>query len=286
VIARIAGRAHGVVTRQELLAADVSSREIEHRLGTGALIRVHPGVYRAGHAARSLEATYIAAVKACGDGAVLSGRAAAYLLELIKPRRAPRPEVTVASKRRVTGVRTRRARRVQATRLHGIPITNVPQTLVDLAAVLPEDELARACHEAGVRYGTKPRHVEAVLATCLNAPGAGKLRSVLLGDTRVTLSQLEKAFLELLAAHDLPLPITNRVASGRRVDCRWPEHDLTVELDSYRYHATRHAWETDRRREREAYARGDQFRRYTYGDVTETPGIVIGELTPLLGLAS
>jgi hypothetical protein len=66
------------------------------------------------------------------------------------------------------------------------------------------------------------------------------------------------------------------------VDCRWPEHRLTVELDSYRFHASRHAWENDRRREREAYARGDQFRRYTYGDVFELPKTVLTELTPLL----
>jgi hypothetical protein len=53
------------------------------------------------------------------------------------------------------------------------------------------------------------------------------------------------------------------------VDCRWPEHRLTVELDSYRFHNSRHSWERDRRREREAYARGDAFRRYTWDDVDE-----------------
>jgi hypothetical protein len=69
----------------------------------------------------------------------------------------------------------------------------------------------------------------------------------------------------------LPLPRTNRPAGGRRVDCRWTDPPLTVELDSYRYHSSRHAWEQDRRREREAYARGDEFRRYTHGDVFEAP---------------
>lgn len=76
--------------------------------------------------------------------------------------------------------------------------------------------------------------------------------------------------------------MTNRVAGGRRVDCRWPAHRLTVELDSYRYHASRHAWEQDRRREREARARGDEFRRYTYGDVLESPELMLRELRALL----
>jgi len=118
-----------------------------------------------------------------------------------------------------------------------------------------------------------------VLARRPNSPGAAKLKRVLLGDTRLTLSDLEDAFLALLRQHGLPLPITNRVASGRYVDCRWPEHRLTVELDSYTYHSTRHAWERDRRREREAYARGDEFRRYTRDDVYETPKIVVTELS-------
>jgi hypothetical protein len=66
------------------------------------------------------------------------------------------------------------------------------------------------------------------------------------------------------------------------VDCRWPAQRLTVELDSYRYHSSRHAWEQDRRREREAHARGDDFRRYTYGDVMERPRLMLAELRVVL----
>jgi hypothetical protein len=164
----------------------------------------------------------------------------------------------------------------------GIPVTTVPRTLVDLAAVLDEQGLARACHEAEVRHRNVPALVDAVLARQPNAPGAGKLRRILHGEVRVTLSKLEARFLERMREAGLPLPQTNRVAGGRRVDCRWPERLLTVELDSYRYHQSRHAWEQDRRREREAHARGDEFRRYTYGDVFETPGPMLAELRALV----
>ena len=78
--------------------------------------------------------------------------------------------------------------------------------------------------------------------------------------------------------NSLPLPETNRSAGGRRVDCRWPEHRLTVELDSYRFHHSRHAWEQDRRREREAHARGEELRRYSWGDVFERPAPLVAEL--------
>jgi very-short-patch-repair endonuclease len=190
--------------------------------------------------------------------------------------------VTAPAKRRVQGVATRRARSIEATTHRGIPITTVPRILVDLAAHLSLDALARACHEAGVLHNTTPRQVEAVLAKRPRAKGATKLRAVLRGDAPVTLSELELRFQERLEEAGLPLPKTNKPAHGRRVDCRWPDHRLTVELDSYHYHRSRHAWEQDRRREREARARGDEFRRYTHGDVFESPRLMLAELRALL----
>jgi very-short-patch-repair endonuclease len=284
VIARLATRSHGVVSRRQLLAAGVSDDEIEHRVAKGALLREHRGVYRVGHRAPSVEARYLAAVLACGDGALLSGRAAGHLWGLLKGA-APAPEVITRTERRVPGVTTRRSRTMQpadATTCRGIPITTVPLTLIALAAQLNAEDLARACHEAGVRYETTPHQVDEVLVRRSNAPGTRRLRAVLHGDTKVTLSKLEQRFLELLQDEGLTLPQTNRPAGTRRVDCRWPLHRLTIELDGYRYHRSRHAWEQDRRREREAHARGDEFRRYTYGDVFESPDLMLAELETLI----
>src|SRR3954470_17248112 len=265
ILAALARQAHGVVTRPQLLRAGVSDREIRRRVNKGSLIRQYPGVYRVGHAAPSLDASYMAAVKACGEEAGLSGQAAGHLLGLLK-RPPPAPEITVPTERRVKGIRTRRARR-QLTNVRGIPVTTVPETLIDLAAELSAEELALACHEAGVRYRTTPRHVEAVLRRRPNAKGARKLRAVMSGDVPVSLSEMERVFFVALREAGLPLPATNKRVDGRRLDCRWS--GLTVELDSYRYHNSRHSWEQDRAREREARRRGDEFRRYTWFDVTE-----------------
>jgi predicted transcriptional regulator of viral defense system len=172
-LARMATRAHGIVDRDELLRAGISATQVRDRMRKGVLIREFPGVYRVGHRAPSVESHYLAAVRACGEGAVLSGRAAAYLWGLIKGR-APSSEVTARTKRRIEGIEVRRARAaVEATTWRGIPVTTVARTLVDLAAVLTAEDLARACHEAGVRYDTTPRQVEAVLAKRPNAPGHG-----------------------------------------------------------------------------------------------------------------
>jgi hypothetical protein len=277
----IAADAFGVVTRQELLGAGISEQEIRWRLRTGSLLEEYPGVYRVGHRAPSVEATYMAAVRACGEGALLSDRAAAFLWGLIQGA-APPPEVIALTERRIPGVVTHRARRqpgADAAVRRGIPITTVARTLVDIAAQLAADRLARACHEAGVRFDTTPAQVEAVLKRRPASRGAGKLRRVMSGEVKVVLSRLERGFLQRLRDAGLPLPVTNRPAGGRRVDCRWPEHGLTVELDSYRFHRSRHAWEQDRLREREAHARGDDFRRYTWDDVFKHPAPMIREFT-------
>jgi hypothetical protein len=287
-LAKLASRSHGVVTRRELRSVGVTPAEVKQRIKTGALIRVHRGVFRVGHQAPSLEARYMAAVKACGPRSVLARRSAARLFGLLK--RSPSlPEVLTASGRVVRGVTIRRCRALDpedATEWRGIPVTTVPRTLVDLAAVLSEDELARVCHEAGVRHRTTPAEVGRVLARRHNWPGARKLRRVLWGEVPVALSKLEDSFIACVRDAGLPLPETNTRVDGRRVDCRWPAQRLTIELDSYRYHHSRHAWEQDRQRERQARARGDEFRRYTWTDVAEHPRPMLTDLRSILGRSS
>jgi hypothetical protein len=166
-----------------------------------------------------------------------------------------------------------------------IPVTTVPRTLVDIAKDLDDEDLGRACHEAGVRYRTTPRDVQQVLARRPNASGSAKLRRIITGDTPIILSKLEKGFLRRLREARLPPPRTNRKLEEGYVDCRWPEHRLTAELDSYRFHASRLAWEDGHHRERAARARGDEFRRYTWTDVFDDPDPMLADLRRLLRCA-
>ena len=280
--------ADGLVTRNQLLAAGMSATQIRRRLRNRVLLPAYPGVYWVGHREHNAQARYRAAVLGCGPGAVLSGRAAAHLWCILKGS-PPQPEVTTTRDLRISGIRTRRSRHIDpldVTTLRGIPITTIPRSIVDVAPGLTEEALALVCHEAGARYKTTPAQVDAVLARRPNAKGAAKLRRVMHGDVRVVLSKLERGFLALMRAEHLPLPRTNKVASDRRVDCRWPEHHVTVELDSYRFHNSRHSWQQGYEREREAYAREDAFRRYTWRDVFEDPRRMLGELRRLLVYAA
>ncbi len=284
ILERIGSRAHGIVTRDEAIEAGVTRAEIAHRLEIGSLLSVHRAVYRLGHRAPSDMARYMAAVKACGEGAVLSGLAAAHLHRLLRTRPA-KVEVTSPKDRRIPGLHIHRARRlpVRRTHCHGIPVTTIAQTLVDITPRLTDEQLGRACHEAFVRN----RRVAALVADILrerpNAPGRRRLTRILMGDDPLILSRMERAFLSLLRREKLPLPATNIHVGGHLVDCRWPDRHLTVELDSYTFHGSRQAWERDHRRDREARRRGDELLRYTWADVIEDNREMLSELRPRLG---
>jgi hypothetical protein len=270
------------VTREELRAEDVTDRQIDLRIAKGVLIPEYPGVYRVGHRARSRESDYMAAVKAAGADAALICRAAGHFLGLLKSPRWPPPEVMSTSGRNPKGLKPKRVGVIRdVTEVNGIPVTTVPRTLVDLAAVLDDEELARAVHMAHVIYRVGPKHVEAVLKRMPRAKGAARLRAIIAGDTKTLLSYLEKGFIIVLTRAGLPLPETNRFTDGHYVDCRWP--GVTVELLGFRFHNSRFSFDEMNDREREAYARGDQFRRYTYKDVYEDPTRMLAELRELLG---
>jgi hypothetical protein len=273
-VAWIARGQHGRVTRTQLIAAGLDADRMKRWIAAGRLRRVHRGVYAVGHEAPSVHADYMAAVLASGGGAVLSHGSAAHLLRLIAGS-PPRPEVTipVSAGRTRPGVVVHRSilHPLDVSKLDGIPITTVPRILLDLAPTLTSAQLTRACHEAWVRHDCGRDTVEACIARNPRKPGVAKLRRALGYD--VTLSVLEDGFLDLLKRNGLPLPRTNIDHLGDKVDCHWPHLDLTVELLSYRYHATRRAFEDDvARRRRPGHV------AYTYGDVFERGAATIAEL--------
>ena len=151
----------------------------------------------------------------------------------------------------------------------GIPVTTVARTLVDLAAVLGVDALARACHEAGVLHGTTPGDVEAVLERRPASPGRRSFGESCTATSTSHSVGSNAASSRCSGPNGCRSPRRTASPAAGASTAGGPTHRLTVELDGYRYHRSRHAWEQDRRREREARARGDEFRRYTYGDVLE-----------------
>src|SRR3954454_7582661 len=92
-IATLATRQHGVVSHRQLLELGLGAAAIQRRLRAGSLHRVHRGVYAVGHRRLSPQGKAMAAVLACGRGAVLSHRSAAAQWGLLRSSRA-RVDVT------------------------------------------------------------------------------------------------------------------------------------------------------------------------------------------------
>ena len=270
IVARIAGRQHGRISWEQLLAAGANRGHIERWLADGRLRRVHHGVYAVGHEAPSVLGDYMAARLAGGEEAALSHRPVLHILRLV-PGAPPPPEVTVPTLAGLTrpGIVIHRVKALHPrdiAEFEGIRITTIPRTLLDMAPKLTPPQLTRVCHTV------TPRDIEACIARNPGKPGASKLRAAL--GTDVTLSKLEDAFLALLREHGMPQPRTNVDHRGDKVDCHWPQLGLTVELLSYRFHASRRAFEADVARRR----RSDHL-AFTWGDVVERPGRTIAELS-------
>ena len=270
---------HGRVARRQLLAAGIESKLIDRWVADGLLLVIHRGVYAVGHAAPSTLGDYAAAVLAGGGHAILSHAPAVHVMRLLPSRapvQAPAPEITVpgATHRARPGIvihRVATLHDLDHTPYAGIPMTTVPRTLLDIAPRLGPTQLARACHEAWVRHETTPRSIEACIERNPGKPGTAKLRAALGADA--TLSKLEDGFVALLRAHGVAPPRTNIDVRGDKVDCHWTDRGLTVELLSYRFHASRRAFEADVARRRRSH-----HLAFTWGDVFERPAQTIEEL--------
>jgi Protein of unknown function (DUF559) len=231
---------------------------------------------------------WLAAVLACGDGAVLSHLSAGALWGLIGYRRGP-VDVTSA-----TGRPGRAGIALHQTKVNDdernvtarIPVTSVSRTLVDLAGILDSTRLRRAFEEAD---RLRLLDTKALLRSCDRAGGRrgiGNLRR-LIGDARAPAyprTPLEHRFLEFYRAHlsDLPQPVTNVLLLGHEVDALWPKHRVAVEMDSWEFHRHRAAFERDRARDAARQAAGYKVVRLTHRRLRDEPAAVASQLRALL----
>ena len=244
----IAKRQRGVITHAQLVALGYSAKAIKHRVRIGRLHRVHHGVYAVGRRELTQKGEWMAAVLACGESAALSHDSAAALWELTKA--DPRPiHVSVLSQSRSRpGIEVHRRTALKTTTKQGIRVTTPAQTLIDVAGTWPRSKLEQAIGEADLR------HIVSLRALRTAATKAGKagapLRAVIERITfRVTQSELEREFLQLVRRSGLPLPDT-QVRFGRtRVDFYWPDLGLVVETDGGNFHRTATQQLADRRRD-------------------------------------
>jgi hypothetical protein len=286
VLAERAARQWGVVSNDDLRACGLSFAAVSRRVRHGHLHRLHRGVYAVGHPRPPLEGRFLAAVMACGPGAVLSHFSAAALLGLVRWD-ARYPEVTVmgSGTRRHPGIRVHRTGLLEkghVMRRGVLAHTSPARTLIDLASQLDYAKLRRAVRQALSMEIVELRELVELLSRLGERRGAGKLARIVATGPAPTRSELEDAVLDLILAGGLahpkvgvPVVLADRVVVP---DFRWPEQRLVIEADGAAWHDNKLAREDDAERQALLEARGDQVLRVTWDQAMLQPAQTIARI--------
>jgi very-short-patch-repair endonuclease/predicted transcriptional regulator of viral defense system len=294
-IAALAERQHGVIAVAQLYSLGLSETQIRTRAAQGWLHRVHRGVYALGHARLTREGRWMAAVLACGDGAVLSHECAGELWKIRQSRgaasRATPIEVAIPCARGTrsrAGLIVHRLRTLRAgetTTRDGIPVTSPARTILDLASRLPRRQLERAVDEADRLKLCTEDDLDEMVRAHFGRAGAGALATLIrehrAGST-ATRNDFEERFLALCRSHHLPQPEVNVPLLDYVVDFLWPQARLVVEVDGRGSHATRRAFQADRDRDGRLAVAGYRVLRFTWWDVTRRPAVVADRIRRML----
>ena len=281
----------GVVARRQLSALGVSRHTADHWLRAGRLHRVHQGVYALGHTALRPEGHRLAAVLACGPGAVLSHRTAAAHWGLLRTDQT-RIDVTAPRGRHgAPGIRLHRSRSLDAqdtTHHQGIPTTSVSRTLLDLAATARPSELERALAQSE-RLRLYDHHATTdVIARANGHRGTQVLAQATSRKPKWTQNEWEAEFLNLIRQAGLPEPETNDALHVPdhglcEPDFHWPQHHVIVETDGFETHGTRQAFRNDRAKDAALTAAGHSILRFTRDD---EPALALKRLRAVLARRS
>jgi len=231
----------------------------------------------------SLHERFMAAVLACGDGAVLSHSSAAVLWDLLKPLEGPIHVSipTTSGRRSRSGIHLHRCPALETprepspspsylhreggrgrrltTHRHRIPVTTVPRTVDDLRAssLLPPHLLRRAIRQAEL----KGHHLDGV-------------------ESDRTRSDLESLFLALIHPYGdrVPPPEVNVKLGRWTVDFLWRRQRVVVETDYWSYHRGSVAFHDDHARDLDLRSAGYAVLRFDDRQLENEPGRVIRDI--------
>jgi hypothetical protein len=241
----------------------------------------------------------MAAVLACGPGAVLSHRSAARLHEL-RDWGYTKIEVTIPgrSARAHPGVAVHRSTTLtdeDVTVVNNIPCTTVHRTLLDLAEVVDQRQLERAFDQADSLEVLDLAAINDQLARNPTRPGAKAVKAVLdehfIGTT-LTRNEHEELLLSITRGLGLPDPECNALivlpdgGPPLHPDFVWRDQRIIVEADSDKWHGSRQRQEIDRRRDQRLTAAGWRVIRTSWRQMTYRPDELRKILLKLLGPAS
>ena len=270
----------GVVTRAQALAAGMSSAAVEHRIRTRRWRPLHPGVYlTAGHR-HGDEARVRAALYWAGEGAVLSGLAAAWWHGLVAdapatvavtvPRtRRPRP-------RRGVAVRRRDIAPADLVEHRGLAVTARPLTVLEAAVELGPagGQLLDRALQRSVAFPA----VYAAYCRRLGAAGSATAARLLIAAADRSASAAERLLVRMLREAGLRGWYSGVPHEGFLLDVAFPETRVAVEVDGWAWHMDAGRAQADKRRQNALVRSGWIVLRYTWHDLVQRPQTVIAEI--------
>lgn len=286
---------HGVISREQAIAAGVSRSQISRRLSSGDWKVIHPGVYRHTAVALTWEARLLAAV--LSSGGVASHRCAAALWYL-DGYSEPEIEVTIPNTqwRGLPDLRVHRTTqwdRRELTVKRGIPVTGINRTILDSAGVLGYQRTERLA-ESAIRKDltswidlieTLRQHSRQGRNGCLT------LRTLLdnrLGDKTVPLSEFSRLVTNLLVDAGIPKPVLEyRIVDQDdqhvlQTDLAWPDQKKAWELDGLQWHFGREDVERDRRKRNRAKSLGWNIQEILWTMYTDEPERLVAQARSFL----
>ncbi|HEY1520320.1 MAG TPA: DUF559 domain-containing protein [Solirubrobacteraceae bacterium] len=253
-IARLAARQRTMVSAAQLGGCGLGPDAITYRVHTGRLTERFRGVYSVVCGELPPLAREHAALLACGEGAFLSHRSAAFVWGMRKVAPAI-VDVSVPGRHRRSreGLRVHRIRAIDRRELRvreGLRVSSPARAALEVAAVAP-GELVDVLDEGLARRLITRPELERVLARNRPCRGAARLAALLGDETAMTItrSRAEKAFLKLIRESGLPRPETNVPFGRYEADFVWRRERLIVELDSPTFHGGPGAFQNDREKD-------------------------------------
>jgi very-short-patch-repair endonuclease len=290
-VAQVAARQRGRIARRQLRAIGVASSAISWLTTHDRLFPLHRGVFAFGHQAPTELGDETAALLAAGDDAVLSGLSAALLWGLLPSTSGDGLiHVTIPGRHGPTlpGVRIHRTRTLPPADVRvrrGLPVLSPARALLDTAELIPARQFELACDRATVDRIVTPGQIAELLARTRGRHAAALLAAELArqsGSPSLTRSEAEERFLNLIRLAMLPAPRVNSRLHGYEIDFYWPQQHVAVEVDGYRFHSSRRAFEHDRRKDAALQAAGIVVLRVTWRQIQDEPFAVVARLAQCL----
>jgi predicted transcriptional regulator of viral defense system len=276
---------HAVLGLEQLTDVGLSASGLRSRVARHRLHRIHHRVYAlVPSGLLSREGHWMAAVLACGQGAVLSHRTAAALHQL-RPTYRVKIDVTVPRRSsrahpKIELHRTTTLTDADVTLVNGIPCTTIARTLFDITEAVSRRALERAFDQWEMMDRFDLRAIQAQLARNPTRPAARRVRQ-LLNEYYIgcapTQSELEEAFFAVCRSVSAPLPKVNEwvdLGDGEPMiwaDFVWRQKRVIVETDGDKFHGTHQARQRDPRRDQRAIVAGWRPIRTTWRQVMFRP---------------